>query len=284
MVSPVPVSVVIPCYRSATTIRRALLSVVNQTLRPLEVILVDDGSGDDTLEVLRGLRDEFSANWIRVLELGVNQGAATARNAGWDMARGDYIAFLDSDDAWLPEKIDCQWNFMRTHVHYALTGHLATRNAAVPRQDPAREPHWVAISRSQILWRNPIVTPSIMVLRRLPLRLDPSRRYIDDHHLLQQMVFAGFEIALIKKPLVIVYKALYGEGGLSGDLWNMERADLRNYVELRRRRQIGHVTLYALLSLSLLKFCRRLAMVGARRTWRKLVQNGFSGRKRSESR
>jgi len=284
VVSPVPVSVVIPCYRSATTIRRALLSVINQTLRPLEVILVDDGSGDGTLDVLRDLCDEFGANWIQVLEFGVNQGAAAARNAGWDMARGDYVAFLDSDDAWLPEKIDCQWNFMRTHVHYALTGHLATRNATVPRQDTACEPPWVAISRSQILWRNPIVTPSIMVLRRLPLRFDPSRRYIDDHHLLQQMVFAGFEIALIKKPLVVVYKALYGEGGLSGDLWYMEKADLRNYVELRRRRQIGHMTLCALLSLSLLKFCRRLAMVGARRAWRKLAQNEFRHGKRSESR
>ena len=284
MVSPVPVSVVIPCYRSATTIRRALLSVINQTLRPLEVILVDDGSGDGTLDVLRDLCDEFGANWIQVLEFGVNQGAAAARNAGWDMARGDYVAFLDSDDAWLPEKIEYQWNFMLTHVHYSLTGHLATRNATVPRQDPAREPPWVAISRSQILWRNPIVTPSIMVLRRLPLRFDPSRRYIDDHHLLQRMVFAGFEIALIKKPLVVVYKALYGEGGLSGDLWCMEKADLRNYVELRRRRQIGHMTLYALLSLSLLKFCRRLAMVGARRAWRKLAQNEFRLGKRSESR
>jgi len=260
-----------------------VLSVVNQTLRPLEVILVDDGSGDDTLEVLRGLRDEFDANWIRLLELGVNQGAAAARNAGWDTARGDYVAFLDSDDAWLPEKIECQWNFMRTHAKYVLTGHLATR---VDRKQPGREAHPFAlpISKLRILLRNPIVTPSIMLRRALPLRFDPSRRYIDDHHLLQQMVFAGFEIALIRKPLVVVYKAFYGEGGLSGDLWNMERADLRNYVELRRRGQIGHITSYALLSLSLLKFCRRLAMVGARRAWRKLVQNGFSGRKRSESR
>lgn len=94
------VSVVIPAYNAAETIRRALDSAAAQTYdNIIETIVVDDGSGDDTTRIIR---DEYPQ--VRLFEQ-ANQGAAVARNYGVEEARGEYIAFLDSDDEWLPEKV-----------------------------------------------------------------------------------------------------------------------------------------------------------------------------------
>src|ERR1700728_3850120 len=96
------VSVVIPTYNRAATIGRTLDSVVRQTHRPLEIIVVDDGSSDDTL---RAVDRQGCTVPLTVLALGDNQGAAAARNQGIALARGDFVAFLDSDDEWQPDKI-----------------------------------------------------------------------------------------------------------------------------------------------------------------------------------
>jgi glycosyltransferase involved in cell wall biosynthesis len=100
------VSVIIPCYNCAGTIHRALASVASQSLRPAEVILVDDHSTDDTLQSLYRLQDRYGREWIRIIEQPVNGGPGTARNMGWNAATQTYIAFLDSDDTWHPKKIE----------------------------------------------------------------------------------------------------------------------------------------------------------------------------------
>lgn len=93
------ISVIIPCYNSAAFVAATLESVFAQTLLPWEIIVVDDGSTDNTLEVLVGFGDR-----IRLMRRG-NGGPAAARNLGISVAAGDFIAFLDSDDLWGPEKL-----------------------------------------------------------------------------------------------------------------------------------------------------------------------------------
>lgn len=97
---PARVSVVIPAYRSAATIRRAVDSVLAQTHPPAEVIVVDDGSPDDLAAVVE---NGYGRNVILVRK--PNGGAASARNAGIERASGDHLAFLDADDHWEPEKL-----------------------------------------------------------------------------------------------------------------------------------------------------------------------------------
>jgi len=102
------VSVVIPCYKSAGFIRQAVLSVVNQTLAGKELICVNDGSPDNTLEVLMELQKEFGeAIPFHVIDQ-TNAGACAARNAGLARARGEYVQFLDSDDQLAPGKLASQ--------------------------------------------------------------------------------------------------------------------------------------------------------------------------------
>jgi teichuronic acid biosynthesis glycosyltransferase TuaG len=97
------VSVVIPAYRAAATIGRALESVVCQTLPPLEIIVVDDGSEDGTYEIAESYENKLTDIPLKLFRQ-PNGGAGRARNKAIQEASGKYIAFLDADDEWLPEK------------------------------------------------------------------------------------------------------------------------------------------------------------------------------------
>jgi len=98
------VSVIIPTYNRAHLVGRAIRSVLNQTYQDFEIIVVDDGSTDNTEEVVKGFNDDR----IRYIWHDENRGGAAARNTGIKAAQGEYIAFLDSDDEWLPEKLEKQ--------------------------------------------------------------------------------------------------------------------------------------------------------------------------------
>lgn len=98
------VSVVMPTYNRAHLLPRAIGSVLAQTFSDFELLVVDDGSTDRTGEVVAGFKD----GRIRVLRLDRNDGASRARNAGIQAARGAWVAFLDSDDEWLPRKLELQ--------------------------------------------------------------------------------------------------------------------------------------------------------------------------------
>lgn len=99
------VSVIIPVYNAGKYARVAIESALNQTYKNIEVICVDDCSSDDSLAVLNSFGDR-----IRVLRNEENSGIGKTRNAGIEVAKGDFLAFMDADDLWLPEKIEIQIN------------------------------------------------------------------------------------------------------------------------------------------------------------------------------
>lgn len=98
------ISVIIPTYNRESTIKRSIESVVSQTYPVLEILIVDDGSTDETIAVIE---KEYAGRNIKIIRQN-HKGAQAARNAGIKAARGKYIAFLDSDDEWLPEKLELQ--------------------------------------------------------------------------------------------------------------------------------------------------------------------------------
>ena len=109
------ISVVIPAYNAEKTIGRAIESVLSQTRPADEVIVVDDGSTDVTAEVVRLYGDKV------VLIQQENAGASVARNTGINAAKGNWIAFLDGDDEWLPEKLQLQLAHLQKHPDLAWT-------------------------------------------------------------------------------------------------------------------------------------------------------------------
>ncbi len=100
----VDVSVIVPAYRSAATIGRTLSSIAAQPVRPREVTVVDDGSDDGTADVAQSFAPRMNGIDLHVIEQ-QNGGAGAARNRALAAASGEKIAFLDADDAWLPEKL-----------------------------------------------------------------------------------------------------------------------------------------------------------------------------------
>jgi glycosyltransferase involved in cell wall biosynthesis len=108
------VSVIIPVYNGARFLRAALESVFAQTYRPIEVIVVDDGSTDDGGGIAQSFPD------VRYMRQ-ENQGVAAARNNGIEAARGEFFAFLDHDDLWTPEKVRVQIEHLLNHPEVGYT-------------------------------------------------------------------------------------------------------------------------------------------------------------------
>jgi len=113
---PLSVSVVIPTYNGGKFINPALESVLQQTLQPLEIIVIDDGSTDDTRERLRIYEGRIRYYFQQ------NQGIGAARNAGINRANGNWIALLDSDDVWHPRKLEYQCAAIGSNPNMALVG------------------------------------------------------------------------------------------------------------------------------------------------------------------
>lgn len=103
------ISVIIPTWNRADTIKRSILSVLNQTYHPFEILVCDDGSTDNTEAIVRSIPDPR----IRWISGGHSGCPAIPRNRGIFASKGDLVAFLDSDDYWLPEKLETQLELMR---------------------------------------------------------------------------------------------------------------------------------------------------------------------------
>ncbi|MEN6584666.1 MAG: glycosyltransferase [Sulfuricella sp.] len=107
------VSVIVPLYNCAAYLPQALNSVFNQGYPSLEVIAVDDCSSDETVEIVKSYGDA-----VTLIQQDKNGGAGAARNRAMTVARGEYIAFLDGDDVWLPGKLNRQISFLETHPDF----------------------------------------------------------------------------------------------------------------------------------------------------------------------
>lgn len=105
------VSIIVPVYNAGLYIEETIAMVKAQTCGNWELLLVDDCSGDDSREKIKRCLDGDRER-IRLIEKPVNEGAARARNTGIDAARGRYIAFLDADDVWMPDKLERELAFM----------------------------------------------------------------------------------------------------------------------------------------------------------------------------
>lgn len=124
------VSVVTPSFNCQDFIEATIRSVVNQSYTDWELIVIDDFSSDSSVQLIKSW--VASDSRIRLIELAENSGAAVARNKGIEAARGRYIAFLDSDDTWLPNKLESQLKFMeRNNSEFSCASYFMARPEGV---------------------------------------------------------------------------------------------------------------------------------------------------------
>jgi len=155
-------SVIVPAYNCASTIAETIRSILYQTFSDLELIVVDDGSTDDTVEVVQGFRDSR----IQLVRQR-NRGLAGAHNSGVARARGRYIGFCDADDLWLPEKLELHVGHLEANpdVGISFSGSQMIDEAARPIGVNQR-PRLRNITAAHVFKRNPIGNGSSAVIRR----------------------------------------------------------------------------------------------------------------------
>ncbi len=204
------VSAIVPVYQGEGVIRGAVRSALAQTYRNLEVIVVDDGSADRTLDVLRALDDPR----LFVLEQR-NGGASAARNLGLRHARGEYVAFLDADDRWLPRKIEIEVELLRraSTPGIAYSWYFAVDDAGRLLQR-SRTTAFEGFALDGILRSETFLLPSVSLYdRRIFDAVGPfaARRFHEDFEF--NLRAAGrFPIFPTRRYLAVYRQSLQGKG------------------------------------------------------------------------
>ncbi|WP_420247506.1 glycosyltransferase family 2 protein, partial [Citrobacter sedlakii] len=151
------VSVIIPCYNSSRYITQAIHSVLLQEEFILEIICIDDCSQDDTVEIIEKIRTKNGI--VKLIKNDVNSGPATSRNIGLDAARGDYIAFLDSDDYWISGKIETQLLYILREGYDCVFSKFIIESDNAINKDISIK----SISLNKLIFKNYISTSSVLM-------------------------------------------------------------------------------------------------------------------------
>ena len=222
------VSVIIPAYRAAAVIGRALKSVAAQTVPPGRVIVVDDGSADGTAEAAKSLSNLFDDGVLKVIEQ-CRRGPGAARNRGLAEAASTYVAFLDADDEWLAEHLErslaemAKGNFVLTaHDFLAVRGETREHIACARRFRAAADPY-------SGLYRQGFIGASTVVARLDAIeaagRFDETLAAAQDFDLWLALAAApGARFTVFDAPLALYYPS---PDGITGKTWQRLRCTLR---------------------------------------------------------
>jgi len=220
------VSVIIPTHNRTALVREAVASVKAQTYRDYEILVVDDASTDDTQEALAAWRE------VRVLRQACRRGVAAARNLGIAAARGEWLAFLDSDDLWLPEKLARQIFLLEGQPELLI---CQTEETWVRRGVRVNKPAAHRKVAGRIFFpslERCLISPSAVILNRRLLEahggFDEDLPAAEDYDLWLRLTWR-YEVGLVDEPLVIK------RGGHPDQLsrqWGIDRFRIRALVKL----------------------------------------------------
>lgn len=206
------ISVIIPAYNSAAFIDDALRSVLNQTYKNIEIIIVDDGSTDNTAEIIhlhQGVKYLYKENG----------GVSSARNLGISEAKGEYIAFLDSDDIWIPDKLELQKGFLESNGDFMLVltdvEFISQNGSEIYRRRKVIPFNGMVIEH--VLKKPFLIPPSALIRAEFFRRhnaFDETLETAEDIELFLNLA-KRYKVGLLEKPLVRCRKR---ESSLSSNL------------------------------------------------------------------
>lgn len=259
-------SIIIPVFNAEETLDRTVHSVLDQSIADFELLLIDDGSTDRSLEKMLDFASKDRR--IRVVSQ-ENRGVAATRNLGVELAQGTLIAFLDADDIWAHNKLERHASLHRRDrmiaVSCANVAFIGPKTEALDRASTVSGMSFKSLTLHDLIAENPVCTTSNLVVCRACFDavggFDESLRHAEDQEWLMRAAAAGYLIMGID-DLVVGYRA--SESGLSTDLdsmyrgWRKAVSGYRNVVDIAAAEAV---------------YCRYLARrglrmgAGAKRVW-----------------
>ncbi|MBQ7753246.1 MAG: glycosyltransferase family 2 protein [Treponema sp.] len=262
------VSVIIPVYNSESTICRCIESVVislERVTQDYEIICVDDGSADNSLHLLNEIASQNSKIIVVHQE---NAGAATARNKGLELAKGEYIAFNDSDDEWLEDHFEVLLNVLKNHPEIdCLSGNHEMEKQKTQFIKKIGENLYKTTLKSQLL-KN-YFSPQNSILKHTVwesgIKFSSGMRHAEEGFFFN-WIAKDFNACFINQKVSqsILGKARFGESGLSGNLKAMEKGELFNIHYAYENFGIPFYFYLFTKIFSLVKYVRRILIVKIR--------------------
>jgi GT2 family glycosyltransferase len=204
------VSVILPAYNHAHFLPFAIESVLNQTFPDFEMIIIDDGSNDNTREVVQKFKDPRIQYFYQS-----NKGLSGARNTGLGLAKGEYIAFLDADDLFLPGKLGLQVSWLEANPDYGFVSggwNVVNENGEILLvQRP-----WMGTPRLELLdwlFACPVITNSVLVRQHWVEKVsgfDPQLRRVEDWDFWLRLAYAGCKMGWVNE-IVCSYRMAAGQ-------------------------------------------------------------------------
>jgi glycosyltransferase involved in cell wall biosynthesis len=253
------VSVIIPMYNSENTIATCINSVLNQTYKgEIEIIIINDGSKDNSKLIVEELINNNLKNINIKLINKNNGGVSTARNAGLALAKGKYIALLDSDDEWLSEKLEKQLKVFSDDKGISFIGGLIYKPTIIKQEI-------IEITVSKLIFKNYFQPSTVMFKKEVVDKVgffDESQKYAEEGNYFMRIANL-FKCVLLNEQLVNYGqgKVGFGVSGLSANLKEMEKGELRNLKFAYLQNYISFFTYFIAINFSILKYIRRILIV-----------------------
>jgi glycosyltransferase involved in cell wall biosynthesis len=249
------ISVVIPAYNAADTILNCINSVLQQTVSIYEIIIVNDGSLDNTESIVNEYKVKRNQRNLYIISQ-PNGGPAKARNRGIMEAKGDWISFLDADDRWLPEKTALQLNILELYPESRILGTFLYSDKPEKRNNN----HYKIPTFTKMLFKNYFSTSTVMVRKDVIIKyyFDEMKRYSEDHKLWLQIIKSDKGVVLCKGLVIFAEtQSKYNRKSISSNLWKMEKGELESYIYFYKQHSLNFIMLLIVISFSFLKFIRR---------------------------
>lgn len=258
------ISVIIPMYNASRTIERCLNSVAGQTYKGIyEIIVINDGSKDDSLLIVEAFIKKHKSSNIKIIDK-ENGGVSSARNAGMKISQGNFIAFLDSDDEWLPKKLSKQFEVFENDPDVALVG-TTINDMPFKRFFLKKISEVTEITLKNLLFKN-FFQPSTVLLKRELLNtvgfFNEKQRYAEDGNYFMRIAFKH-KCVLLNDSLLNFGdgKRGFGSSGLSANIKEMEKGELKNLIYAHRNLNVNFLLFGIAVVFSVLKYIRRIIIV-----------------------